>query len=580
MPRKTRKTAPKKTPPTAPATLPARTPGGKFGGKELKFKANTLDAFLAWYADRKPRILAKGKYQHVELTPKQIDTLGEILASDGDGGFQHGMSMLIWPRRHGKSNLLRLVVLWLFDTRDNHTVQLWGNSEAHSRRVQFKPLGRIIENTPALRKRMPETRGGLLREEIVHGSNGSRILAMVGGSVVFGDQIDLLYVDDFHHQTDLKAVNALQAALLDQDNALMLIGSNVDPIDGHCHQLQKLAKTDPGIYCHHLEYMDWLHYEDHAPAWIDRIKAKRLEKTTLPSEFDRDILGKRSQAQNALFEAKHIEVCRSNYRIPVGKDFRELIQGRTCKIGAGLDRAKDLFGEATGHDNTIFTVIAKVAKPDGEPEFFILDQVHVIPNNAQNIKAHIRQAHDRYKLDNLTLEDYQAMDIEPWCVEQNIPTELIPAHSSRQNVMFPEFHRIVKEGRLHFPGDMAELQDEMKSFQYTLLSNNKYSFGAAGKGHDDRVFSLGWAIYSLRQEVLANYVLGNIQCMNKKKSRQFCILLGGDLELSCSRECFAFQQVKDMLQEFKKFQTESALTIGPFYQRYVKVTGAVLYQAA
>lgn len=573
------KASPPRKPPKPPAKMTKRDPKtGMFLGKEASMRQNSYEAFEAWYNDRKPRILAKGKYQHVELTTKQKATIKNMLLGDGKDGFKHSISVLIWPRRHSKSNMLRLICLWLIDTRENFTIQCWGNSEAHSRRVQFNPIARIIQHTPALRRRISEK--GIQKQEISHGSNGSRVLAMVGGSVVYGDQLDLLYVDDFHHNPDVGSVNALQAALLDQDNALMLIGSNVDSIDGHVHGYQKLALEDKGIYCDHLEYMDWLHYEAMAPAWIDRTSAKRLMKTTLPNEFARDILGQRTQAQNSLFEVDAIQACKMPYKAPVKEDLKAMVQGRAVKIGAGLDRAKSLLGTATGHDNTIFTVIAKVARHDGEPEIFILDQVKVVPNTAQHIKKLIREAHDRYTLDNLTLEDYQAMDIEPWCIEQDIPVELVTAHSSRQNAMFPELHRIVKEGRLHFPSDLDKLVGEMASFQYTSLRDGKYSFGASGKGHDDRVYSLGWAIYSLRKEILANYVLGNIQCLNKGKTRQLCMLLGGELELNCSSRCHAYNQVKDMHREFKGFYTESDIDICQFYRRYVKVTGSLIYQAA
>ena len=571
---------PKRQPPKPPATKPVRDPvTGKFLGNEALMRENSYEGFKRWYDARQPRILTKGRYEHVELTRKQESTLKRILQDDGKGGFQHSLSVIIWPRRHSKSVMLRLICLWLMDTRDNFVVQCWGNSEAHSRRVQYGPMAKIIQNTPALRKRVPEK--GIRKDEIIHGNNGSKIQAMVGGSVVFGDKIDVLYVDDYHHNPDLESVNALQAALLDQDNALMLVGSNVDSIDGHVHQLQKLAIADPGIYADHLEYMDWPHFEAMAPAWIDRAKAKRLEKTTLPSEFARDILGQRTQAQNSLFAVEDIQACaKAAYSCPVNINIRQRMKGKAVKIGAGLDRAKSLLGSAVGKDNTIFTVTAKVAQLNGEPEYFILNQVKVVPNTAQHIKKLIRDAHDLYTLDNLTLEDYQAMDIEPWCIEQNIPVELIAASNNRQNAMFPELHRIVKENRLHFPKDLDKLADEMKAFQYIELGNGKYSFGASGHGHDDRVYSLAWSIYSLRKEVMANYVLGNIQCSRRDQNRQHCIILGGNLELSCSRTCPAFIQVNEMYREFKKFHTENELDICQFYRRYVKVTGALIMQAA
>ena len=175
----------------------------------------------------------------------------------------------------------------------------------------------------------------------------------VGSSVAFGDQIDVLYLDDYHHQSDLESVNALLASLLDSPDSLLLIGSNVDPADGHVHALQKQAKDDGGIYADYLQYVDWEHYERMAPAWIDRARAKRLEKTLLPSEFARDILGQRTQAQNSLFATADIEACKETYHGPV-IDLDSLTQGRSYKIGAGLDRSKALLGSVTGHDNTIF----------------------------------------------------------------------------------------------------------------------------------------------------------------------------------------------------------------------------------
>ncbi len=48
---------------------------------------------------------------------------------------------------------------------------------------------------------------------------------------------------------------------------------------------------------------------------------------------------------------------------------------------------------------------------------------------------------------------------------------------------------------------MEELAAEMMAFQYIALKGGGYRF-EAGTGHDDRVYSLAWAIYSLRREVI------------------------------------------------------------------------------
>ena len=138
---------------------------------------------------------------------------------------------------------------------------------------------------------------------------------------------------------------------------------------------------------------------------------------------------------------------------------------------------------------------------------------------------------------------------------------------------------IVKSGRLHFPKDMTELVQELASFQYSLLRGGGYSF-CAGSGHDDRVYSLAWAIYSLRREVLASYTMGNISCQRRDNHRQFCFIMGGDLELGCAHACAAYQQAAGMYNDFLKFTVDDHLTLPQFYKKYVKCKGALIYQAA
>ena len=550
---------------------------GKFVGRPTEYKQPNAEGFKAFLKIIKPRVLTRsGKYEVFTLTERQETVIDKLLAVDDRGNFKRSIGLLVWPRRHGKSTLLALIVIWLLVISRNWTCQLQGNTEQHSRRVQFNQIARIIKNTPELRRLIGED--SLMRSEINYRKCGNVIQSMTSNTLAssFGDRLNVLWVSDLHANADLASFNALQASMLDSSNTLLLIDSNVDAIDGHVHGLQKQAQDDQGIFADHLQYRDYEDYHTNAPLWIDRIKAKRLQRTLLPSEFDRDILGKRSQAQNSLFEIGHIKACQQSYTAPV-IDLRAITQGRSYKIGAGLDRAKSLLGEASGGDNSIFSVVAKVARLDGEPEIIVLDQQHVVPNTASMIKALIRKAHEQYRLNNFVIEDYQAVDIEPWCLEQNINCELVSAHSTRQNAMFPELARIVREGRLKFPAHMKELSAEMQSFQYTMVSGGKYSFGAAGSGHDDRVYSLGWSIYALRNSVICNYTLGNIICDNTR-TRQHCFLLGGTQQLYCSGKCQAFGQVDGMLREFKRFNTESHLNVMQFYKSYVKVTGVLIVQ--
>ena len=135
---------------------------------------------------------------------------------------------------------------------------------------------------------------------------------------------------------------------MDSEGSLILIDSNVDAVDCPLHHMQQEAEADPAMFCQHIFYKDFAEFEKKAPPWINRQKAKRLEKTTLPADFKRDILGQRSDALNALFTSEIIELCKSDYQVPVA-DLKALTNGRAYKVGAGLDRSKSIFTQTMEH---------------------------------------------------------------------------------------------------------------------------------------------------------------------------------------------------------------------------------------
>lgn len=580
---------------------------------------NTPEAFLTWVHDIKPRILINNRYEVFQPTDHQLYLINQILKPadaptnkdvqpvkplgershnarkarpgrpkktqvlkpvERKSSFACSLSLLIEPRRHGKSSLLALICLWLFTSRRNITIQCLGNTESHTRRVQFNTLKKIISNTPSLRKLIPEK--NIYVFEIQFPALGNIIQMSPGNnpSTAYGDKLDVLWVSDLHACNDLTPFNALQAALLDSQDSLLLIDSNVDHTDGTVHLMQKEAEHDPTIFCHHTWYKDFEDYEKHAPPWISRPKAKRLQKTTLDVDFRRDILGKRSDAQNALFPSDVIELCKTPYKTPVD-DITELTQGRAYKVGGGLDRSKSLLGSALGADNTVWTCILKVANPESEePEIYILNQQKIVPNTSRAIKKAILKDHERYKLDNIILEDYEIMDLLPWLEAQDIPVEKMTAHSTRQNASFPELARIAREGRLHFPEDETGLISEMATFAYTQRKWEGYHFGhSSNKFKDDRVFSLNWAIFALRSQIMNLYSLKSIMCTSKRPNRHLCFLMGGNQLLHCSAYCEAAQEVMDLYKQFCRYQLETDLTPAEFYRAHVKLTGTKVYQA-
>lgn len=488
------------------------------------------------------------------------------------------MSLNVAPRRHSKSTVFSLIVLFLFTSRKNHVTMLLGNSELHSMRTQKNLLQKIITATPLLAQAIPaET---FRKFEIRFPALGNAIqLSPSNVSVSFGDRINTLWVSDYHACPDLGPFNALQAATLDSEDSLIFIDSNVSHHDGPEAALQNEAEHDPTIFCKYTSYRDFDDFAANAPLWIDRGRAKRLKKTTLLVDWKRDILGQRSSATNALFPEAVIDRCRDTYKIPI-LDPREIAGNRKYKISGALDRAKNLF-QTKWSDATVWTTIMKMSSPKhGEPEIYILNQKKINPNTARAIKKVITKDHERFHLDNVVLENYETADLAPWLADQRIPFELISAHDTAQNQSFPELFRIANEGRLHIPVSCEDLISEMRTFCYTQRAGSKYSFGhSSQRYHDDFVFSLNWAIFALRASILSAYTIGNFQCSNRSPRRQHCFLMGGNLELACKYQCYAYERVHTMQEEYSEMQLDTDLSIQDFFYTHVKRAGAVVSQA-
>jgi len=542
-----------------------------------RWNAPGSEGFFNWLEGVKPRILTRGSaYTPVELEPWQADFIRDALESGEDQPFKHSIVLHVTPRRHAKSTIFALMTLWMFTSRKNLNIQVLGNAGDHSERVQMRPLRGIIRNTPALKAMIPEA--DIKKTEIVNPHMGNTIQSSnTSMTMAFGDKLAVLWISDFHACPDTGPFDAMQASLLDTEGSLCLIDANTDHEGGHVHGLEMLAETDPGVFCRRIEYPDLDTYLREAPAWIDRDKVVRLQKTQLPTAFDRDILGKRSSARNALFPAEVIELCRCEMPVPFPPErLAELTGGRKYVIGGGLDRSKKLFGG----DNTVWSTTLKAASArDAEPEYFVLNQQVITPNHARFIKKAILDDHNRYNLDAVTLEFYETADIKPWLDDQGIPCEVLSATVTNQNLSFVELHRIARDGRLHFSTGLDVLQSEMRTFVYEEKRDGNYTFGhSSQKFHDDTVYSLNWSVFATRAAVLAVYALKRIECRNLRPTRSLCFLMGGDMELLCKHECRAYHEVEEMFRGFMRLRMDDDHTLPGFYASYVKLDGPRVYQ--
>src|SRR5687768_2146308 len=100
--------------------------------------------FFAFLDDAKPMIPSeKGGYQPYTL-PSEL--VREEIARALDG--PHSTIIFCWPRRHGKTVVVALIIVWRFLTRQTQDMAIVANSERQTVDTAFRLVRTILEQTP------------------------------------------------------------------------------------------------------------------------------------------------------------------------------------------------------------------------------------------------------------------------------------------------------------------------------------------------------------------------------------------------------------------------------------------------
>ena len=546
-------------------------------GERIKSWRDGAEGFFQWLADIRPRILtSRGRYEVIELAPFQVKAIEAALERRPDGSWKYTTIAFSFPRRHSKTLLMALMVIWRFTLNPNENIVVLSNSEKQSLSTGFKILKGIILNTSALLSQIGAP--NIQRDNIQYPQLQSSIRAVTcSPASLYGERITCGWCSEIHAAFSDEPMQIISSSLGDSLNSWLLVDSTVDAIGGPLHTLETLQASgeDETVYVNRIEYHDLDEALKLSPPWLRRDWLRSRSKQLLPAVFSSQHLNQRTESDNALFSTTDIK--RAQERLPMpfsSDDLKTLAAGRTYVVGGGLDRA--YFGSLHG-DSTIWTSTLKLAVAGEEPHFYVLNQKSILGSLGTLIKKCIAEDHKKYTFENTGIETYNAQDIFTWCGENQIPAEKIHAVNTNQTPAFTELYRIVKEGRLHFSDKLKDLAREMETFTYELKGEQP-RFGINKKVHDDRVYSLAWSIFATRGRELAAYVLDSVICESKSRHAPYCFLRGGDLILNCGRTCPSFLKVQQMHLQHRRTVVESEITLPDFFKSLVKHDGLISYQ--
>jgi hypothetical protein len=525
-----------------------------------------FDGFRAFLEDVRPLVpLADGSWGPLELEAWQQEDLAAAL----DGGYR--TVIFLWPRRHGKTLVAALLILWRFVSRESQTICLVSNSANQSVGACFRLVAGIVRHTP----RMLALIGAknLQAERILFPSLDSIIEALPSNpAALIGRKVSVAQVSELHAARSADIFDAMASSTGDSAEGLVLVDSTVGSRSGVLYRLTGLVERgeDAATFVSYQSYADLADALERSPAWISRPWLTSRARQMLPGEFARYHLNLWSSGSNALFAESDLAAAVVDLPHPLPLDaLRAYANGRKFLVAGGLDRA---YGFSLHGDQTITTIVAKIATDDGECEYVVLDQRRIMFSSAAGIKTAFHEAHERYGLTNVCVESFNAQDIWTHLLERQIPAELIHATNTNQIPAFTALHRVVAERRLRIPKELDALIAEMRVFEYDTETAATPRFGAAGSFHDDRVYSLAWAIHALREHELAAYELGAVVCDAPDHLQPLCYLFDGPHVMPCADRCPTHREVAEMYARYRE-RAVSELSLIDFFRSKVKSAG-------
>lgn len=535
------------------------------------------DGFLQWVRDIRPQVPGP-RGPAITFTPEtfQVEAVRRLLRRKRNADYMYQTIGLTWPRRHSKTTIAALLCLWRLTTKINENIICLSNSERQAASVGFGLCRKIVSATPALLAQVGADNVQTYRLSVP--ALGSQMRTVSGNLAgLYGEKVTAAWVSEIHAAASDEAMQVLASSLGDSVNSWLLLDSTTDGIGGPLHRLEQLQETgeDKTVFIHRIEYRDLDEALQRSPSWIRRDWLRSRQKQLLPQVFASQHLNLRQESTSSLFRKTDIEACRDRLPHPMTlSDLEAVAQGRTYVTGGGLDRA--YFASAHG-DRTIWTSVAKVAAPDPaeEPHYYVLNQKEVFASLGVGIRKAIQADSDAYRLQNAVIEAYNAQDIAVWAMDKGYSVEIVHATAQAQVPAFMALHRIVAEGRLHFSADLELLPQEMSTFSYSLV-NGQPRFGS-DKWHDDTIYSLAWAIHSLRQQEISTFSLDSIVCASRSTHAPACYLRGGDLILPCGQTCKAHLQVQAMHNQYKAVNIDTELLLPEFFANMVEVDGVALH---
>jgi hypothetical protein len=512
---------------------------------------------------------AKGGFERFKLRPLEAEEIRNALESNAR------TIVLCWPRRHGKTLVSALLVIWRFLSSQTQTIGICANSAQQTIDTAFKTIVGILRETPYSADMIAKSSITILGDKISYDGLRNTIQGFpANAKALYGKKLTIAQVSELHAAFDDEAYQVLASSTIDSEDGLVLVDSTVGPRSSPLFALYSVAQdgTDPSLFYSHIFYKDLEDAVAKLPSWITEKALRSRAAQMLPAEFAQQHLNQWGLSSSSLFPPHVLSKCIETYDI----DPKAIANGSAYVVGGGLDRA---YGFSINGDATVTTCILKVLQGE-EEHIYVLASDNVTFSSASGIRKNFQRYQREYGMKTLAIENYNSQDIAAWCGEQQtFSHEIVHPTAEKQASAFTALYQAANEGRLHIHKKFEKLLKEMDRFEYQISRTSNRtggvpSFEAAKGSKDDHVYSLCWALYSLREQELNAYELHGIHCFGASPVVRMCALNGGEMIPPCASDCRSMGRAHALYKQYRTKNHLIPLDFPEFIAAKITNTGA------
>lgn len=378
-------------------------------------------------------------------------------------------------RQVGKSTVMIWLAIWKWATRKNHDVLIFSPSQRQATEFFDKLKGEIetwIDH--------PEKYGITYETKTeLHGSHGSRIVALTAagsGTTIRGYTSDTVIIDEAAFVETEFYTSVISPMLLRTEGDFVLGGT---------------PWGQSGFFYDKFHDSRWFSLQvstlECPDVSMDQVEEMQDDLSRL--EYEREVLGKFKEKQNAAFPEETIKRC--IYR---GEDPQDIYPDRAdapCYLG--VDPAR------YGGDRAVFTSIDEVGN--------VFDTRIETQTTIPEIENIVRRLNNQRGYEKILVDENGvgggAFD---YLADMTNAEPMKFTIQSKQEI-YQNLRRLMEDGEILIP-DRKDHIGELRDMEYEEMTSGNVKFHAPDDGRDDFCDSVALAAFARSQEVIADPATG------------------------------------------------------------------------